>query len=478
MMRSSPPVPAAVSASWNRLPALAMLLIVASAASRLWFLPLRFSTDPNEGWNAYQAVRAMGAGALYPPPGSLIGNNYPPLSFFVVGALGRMIGDPILAGRLIALASLLGVAGLIFAILRRLGRRTPVPAIGALLFLALNATILRDYVALDDPQWLGHLLVTAGVLAILPRDAAEAPVPGRVILAALLMLLGGLTKQNLVGWPIALTLWLGWHCRTALTWWIAAGLIGGAVALLLCQFTFGSDFIAALLGTARIYSFERIIHRAGGAVVVTAILLWWSWPVVRRAPADRRIDLVRLAVLVTVPLGIIERGGAGVHFNAHFEAAIALCLGAALAFDDRIGVRRDRFIAVIALTALFVAGFAREIGEVRKFPGGQAASRAMEQRIAAVRGEVACEDQALCFRTGQPFGIDFFLYSQRARKTGDTRALDRALADHRFAAVQIDPDLPPGNPDRATDPILRRLARTMRPVFVDATGRTLLMPRR
>ena len=45
----------------------------------------RFSTNPNEGWNAFQAMRALGAGPLYPPPGGLTGNNYPPLSFYIVG---------------------------------------------------------------------------------------------------------------------------------------------------------------------------------------------------------------------------------------------------------------------------------------------------------------------------------------------------------------------------------------------------------
>ncbi|MDP9087079.1 MAG: hypothetical protein M3N02_10015, partial [Pseudomonadota bacterium] len=187
--------------------------------------------------------------------------------------------------------------------------------------------------------------------------------------------------------------------------------------------------------------------------------------------------VVRLAVLVTVPLGIIERGGAGVHFNAHFEAAITLSLSAALAFKERISTRVNRIVAGSAAIALFAAGFVIEAREVRQFSASKAAWDAMEQRISVVPGAVACESQALCFWAGQPFGIDFFLYSQRARETGDTHSIDRALAAHRFAAVQIDANLPPGNPDRATDPILRRLAATMHPVFIDASGRSLLMRR-
>ncbi|MBE7218858.1 MAG: hypothetical protein INR64_10345, partial [Caulobacteraceae bacterium] len=55
----------------------AALLIAACAATRVWLIPARISTNPNEGWNAFQAAAALGAGPLYPPPGGLTGNNYP-----------------------------------------------------------------------------------------------------------------------------------------------------------------------------------------------------------------------------------------------------------------------------------------------------------------------------------------------------------------------------------------------------------------
>ena len=64
----------------------------------------------------------------------------------------------------------------------------------------------------------------------------------------------------------------------------------------------------------------------------------------------------------------------------------------------------------------------------------------MRQRIAAIPGSVACEDQALCFWAGKPFVLDFFLYSQRARKAGAAPELDRALTERRFAAAEIDAD--------------------------------------
>ena len=43
----------------------------------------------SEGWHAYRADAALAGGVLYPAPDALTSNNYPPLSFYVVGALGR-----------------------------------------------------------------------------------------------------------------------------------------------------------------------------------------------------------------------------------------------------------------------------------------------------------------------------------------------------------------------------------------------------
>ncbi|MEO6247383.1 MAG: 6-pyruvoyl-tetrahydropterin synthase-related protein [Sphingomicrobium sp.] len=454
----------------------AVVAILAAAASRLWLLPVQFSADPNEGWNGFQAWHAMGAGPLYPPPGALTGNNYPPLSFYVVGALGRIVGDAILAGRMVALLSVVGIAATIFALLRRFGRSGFEGSVGVLLFLLLNATVLRDYLALNDPQWLGHLLIMVGVVLIVPQTPDDRPTAKRLVIASLFMLQGGLIKINLIAWPLAATAWLGWYHRRSLLLWLAVGLCGAAVAVFICWVAFGPDFFTAML-TPRGYTISRIVHRGGGALLVTGPLLWWSWPFLAHPPEDRRLNLIRLAVLFSVVFGFLQRGGAGIHFNAHFESAIALSISSALAAGSRQN-RAGRTAAVLGIAALLAVGFGQEVRELRRFSARQPAWLSMEQRIAAVPGEVACETQALCFWAGKRFAIDFFLYSQRAFQTGDSSALDRALAQRRFAAVEIDADSPLGDRGPNADPILLRLSQTMLPVFVDATGRQMLMPKR
>src|SRR3954468_12507546 len=64
----------------------------------------------NEGWNAYHTDQAMrGAAQLYPPPDGLVANNYPPLSYYLLGWLGLLFGDPLYVGRALSLIATLAI---------------------------------------------------------------------------------------------------------------------------------------------------------------------------------------------------------------------------------------------------------------------------------------------------------------------------------------------------------------------------------
>src|SRR5436305_8374919 len=71
---------------------------------------LNVEIQNNEGWNAYFADAAIGKVPLYPSPGQFITNNYPPLSFYIVDLVGRLVGDPVLAGRLLSLVAVIAIA--------------------------------------------------------------------------------------------------------------------------------------------------------------------------------------------------------------------------------------------------------------------------------------------------------------------------------------------------------------------------------
>ena len=454
--------------------AAALLVIVALAAGRIWLIPAHYSTDPNEGWNAFQSARVMGAGPLYPPPGGMTGNNYPPLSFFIAGGLGQLLGDHIVAGRILALLSVVATAVLIAEILRRLGAFRAAQFGGALLFLFLNATLFRAYLALDDPQWLGHALMTAAIFVLVPASPTDPPRNANVMLAALLMLAGGLIKQNLVAWPIAATLWLVRYHRRALVPWLVTGAVGGFLSILACRLAFGPDFLADTLGASRSYSLHRLARHAVAPLLVMLPMLVISRPLLERRAGDQRLDLLIIVVLVAVPLGLFQRMGVGVDYNAHFEAAIALVLACALAFDPVVKVHR--WLAILFVSALLILGLRLTAREWVDMSARRLAWTATEQRVAAIPGRVACQQPALCYWAGKPFALDFFLYGQRAIAERGTPLLDRALVERRFAAAVLDP---PRRVDaeHPANPAIVRIEQAMRPVFIDNDGRRLMVPR-
>ena len=116
-----------------------LALVVFVAIHLVWLtyrLPIPLEIFTNEAWNAWHAVAATGARTLYPAKDELIINNYTPLSFYLVGYVGKLLGDVMLAGRLIALASTIAIAAMVYHIVRQFGGGRAAAAIGALWWLA------------------------------------------------------------------------------------------------------------------------------------------------------------------------------------------------------------------------------------------------------------------------------------------------------------------------------------------------------
>ena len=85
--------------AWGASAALALATLVLLARNIL-AIPAHVPLDPNEGWNAAHALAAMAGHGLYPPPQALMVNNYPPLSFYLIGAVAGAGHDVLAAGRL------------------------------------------------------------------------------------------------------------------------------------------------------------------------------------------------------------------------------------------------------------------------------------------------------------------------------------------------------------------------------------------
>ncbi|WP_332787299.1 ArnT family glycosyltransferase [Sphingomonas sp. GB1N7] len=449
----------------------AIVVIGLLALGHLWWLPVQAALNVNEGWNAGQAMRALGAGPLYPHPEALTANNYPPLSFYIVGAAGWLFDDMIIAGRVIALLAQIANGLAVYVIVRRLADARWA-MIGVLLFAGYSVTLLRSYIAINDPQWLGQAAMSWALVLLLPPRAGGRIAIGMVVAAALLVVAGGLIKHNLVAFPIAITLWLWWADRRALAVWIASGAMFAGIAALGLFAIWETMVFIDVLSPARSYSLARMAAKGGPLLLLMLPTLLASRPLIARLRGDVPLALPLLLLIVSIPLGIVQRSGSGVDVNAFFEGILAL----AIAVPVACALRRDapyRWLAITALPALCLLPVSA-IKTVGDFAGRDEAvqsGRAFIAAIAAAPGPVACDDQAICYWAGRESGIDFFSVKQRLLK-GDGDALVPALERSHFAMIQMRSDNP-GWQKNLLIPIIRA---HYRPVY-SSGGSELLVPK-
>ena len=346
-------------------------------------------------------------------------DNYPPLSFYLIGALARHGRDVIIAGRWVALAAYLAaVAGIAF-VLRRMDCRPRASLLSALFFAAL-LLVTSDYVGMDDPQLLGHA-IQLGALLFLLRE--------RTLMAALLFGFSLFIKHNLLAMPLAAGLWLLAQDRRAgaafLLWLLAFALSG----LVLFQLDFGTSLIEQL-ASPRLFSLANLV----GAVSH----LWWAllpglamagfWP-------DRHSLFCSIYAGTALVLGLIFAAGDGVDANAFFDLGIALSLALGLV------VERGRWPFLAAASALPLLIFLGVTFQDNNFFFTRAFAQSSARDIAFLKsrpGPALCDQLSLCLWAGKGAEVDVFNVGE-AIKAGarDPAPLIRMIAHRRFASLQL-----------------------------------------
>jgi hypothetical protein len=431
---------------WHRrekalLALLAIPLLIALAALA-YRSTLYVVINYNEGWNAFHATAAMSGGVLYPQPSALITNNYPPLSFYLAGSLAQLTGDAVFAGRLLSWAGFLGLSVLVWAVLRCARNDSPAALFGAMFFAAYSVVHFTDYVGMDDPQWLAHAIMMLGLFVYLraPEQRAAAVAAGVLMAVALFV------KHNIVALPVTFLLWLAVYDRGAALRFGAAGLATGLAGLALCAVLFGANFFHGLLAPraySRIDIFRYgLVHLSQMQIPITITLLG---AITLR---DRYFRLFIGYLAAAMIVGMIQLSGAGVGYNAMFEAVIALslCLG------HRAGRWRGHpfrvwTVAACAGALLLAVGLDgnRRIYLVRPWLQEEAARQVTTLRavrlLAARPGRAVCETILLCYWAHKPFEYDPFNYNQGVRAgTKDLNAMLQRIESGAYSGVQIKPE--------------------------------------
>jgi len=376
----------------------------------------------NEGWNAYHADAAMrGAAQLYPPNDGLIANNYPPLSYYVMGWLGRLTGDPLYVGRAVSILSTLGIGAAAAAVVRQWGGSRAGVLLAGFWFVATLARFFEFYVGMNEPQLFGLAVMSAGFAWFWKRRA-----DGRAVEpAVLVMVLAGFIKHNFITLPlVALALlWLdNWRLglRATLT-----GAAAAALGLAICAFMFAPYFIPDML-FPRISYLARALSTLGRLqFILPAMVLWaiWAW----HERGSRAARFTGMLIAIALVLCLAQKSGAGVDENAQFELIFATAVGIGIAYD---GLLRDplrsgwrpRTISAVVLGILIVRllissrlefAYVLLSPQYRALAAEHAAlTRAEAARVAAIPGPVACSNLVVCRMAGKPFVYDHFWITQ------------------------------------------------------------------
>ncbi|HVW75858.1 MAG TPA: hypothetical protein VHC39_19630 [Rhizomicrobium sp.] len=381
-------------------------------------IPAHVPLDPNEGWNAAHALAAMAGHDLYPPPQALMVNNYPPLSFYLIGFLARH-GDAIVAGRWVALAAFLSCIVGIETLLRRMECGLRAIILGTLFFAAL-LLITSDYVGMDDPQLLGHAL-QLGALLLLLRE--------RVMIAAALFAISLFIKHNLLAMPLAAGLWLLLQDRRTGLHFLLWGLAFALSGLVLFQLVFDTSLLDVLASP----------RQSSWANLEAAILhLWWApLPILAMAGfwPDRHGLLCALYGGLALFLGLGFAAGDGVDANAFFDLGIALSLTLGLV------VERGRWPVLAAASALPLLIFLAMNFPDNNFFFTRDFARTSARDIAFLKsrpGPALCDQLSLCLWAGKGAEVDVFNVGE-AIKVGarDPKPLIHMIAARHFVALQL-----------------------------------------
>jgi len=425
------------------IPNIVIALFALVCAVALWrvlaVIGLQVPLDPNEGWNAYLARAAL-AGHAYPDANGYVVNNYPPLSFYVAGWFGKLIGDDIIAGRIVSLVAFIGVTGGIFQAARAMHVGVSGALVGALLFAAW-LLVGSDYVGMDDPQLLGHALQIAAFLLVLRKSPSD-------IAAAALFAVAMMVKHNLVAMPAAVGLWLLMEDRARARRFIGAGFACLLLELVLFRAVYGSSLLGHL-ASARTYSF---------ALLASNVESWFVWGIIPLLigiglaafyGTDTFVRFAALYAAIALVVGIAFSGGAGVDVNVFFDAIIALSLSAALAFDW-FAVRGAPWRALVAALLLLPPAsglYQASAGEDWRDPDfwrhpmadEAATARSDIAFIRARPGRALCETLSYCYWAGKDAEVDAFNTGQQfatgARADAD---LIRQIDARAFSTLEFD----------------------------------------
>jgi len=433
---------------------LVLICAITLTAENVLSMGFIFERNYNEGWNVYNAQRLIAHELIYDDNYWRV-NNYPIFSFLTVAGVDFVIHNLLLSGRIIALMSFVAVGLLAGAAIRRLGGDRTDAVFGAGCALGFCYLVAPAWIAVDDPQTFGEAIMLGGLVTYISRP------PDRLSLlrTALLVVLGGFVKHNLVAIPLAITFDLAIRSPRWLPFWFACCASLAAGCLGLTYLVAGGDFIDHLL-SPRLFAWHGARYHLAKYLRLSefplALILLLARAVFSR---DRRI--LASYGIASIFVATITSGFEGTSYNMFQDAAVFLAIAAGVTLHElrsRIVVRalaRERVARVaLSLSPLLLAqpilarspqAFAQIYQAGNLFDIDRRAEQsflAEAEYISNKHGPAICESLLLCYHAGKPFMIDPFNSRQFILfgRLDENKLIERIIAKE-FAVVQLRADI-------------------------------------
>ena len=398
----------------------------------------------NEGWNVYNAVVAAHHLPLYGQQYGWTTVNYPVLWFYVAAWLHRIGLSYLAAGRMLSLVSLPVSSLLVGLVVWQLSRDYRSALFSSLVCSAVFCIAANDYIGYDDPQMFAQVFFLCGFLVYI----SGPPRFSRLAVTALMFVLGGSIKHNLVEFPLAVLMDLAFVGRKKVLQYlsISAALLGTSIY---ANTIVGGPFFVANILTPRSYSFKKAIlqfmeYGFGPISLAMIAALFWSAASLK----DKRLRVLTILFLASLLVGSVSGGAIGIWVNSYFDIYLSVSMIVGLIMHQiwrgQIGNRRAWVVvgAPLALLVSFVPVwaadpplFGRAISDLAE---KQDQFKSEVSFLRAHPGPAFCESLLRCYEAGKAYEYDPF-NSANLVKLGklDAATLVDRLSRGELAAVQL-----------------------------------------
>lgn len=392
-------------------------------------------------------------GTFYPPlyaDGIFGGTRYMPLGIAINALAATIVGDALIAGKLVAMGTLCALLGTAFVLARRLGadRLIALGVVGAIIatFTALFAgtTIYGD--ALAVALQLGAVAVIAGGTG---RRA--------VVVAGILVALAFTAKLSGLWGAATILLWLAVRDRRRVPEFAAAGVVTALGVLGVAELVSDGRFHENLVGLSGAQSIglrelvlespEKTWALLRDHAPATVVLLPFAAAAVLANIARRQLTIVDVAFLLAVAVTLAVMSDVGSGFNHLLDVVVLVPLVVAGAWahirDGRLSVALAGAVALaIAISLVDVRGAARETA--KQLAQGETPPRLRVPAYSAPLAEpVFTEDPTVAVQRGwRPVALDSFMLLRVLREQPErAQELVARFERREFRSVVLIADL-------------------------------------